>query len=164
MEIPKIKVVLLNAEAKLPSKKDENSGYDIYTTQQEDVVLLHGEKHNFDTGIKTEVPNDWGLILKEKGGMGNNNIGLRAGVVDAGYRGQVVVIMTNEDPKPVVFTRNPENYEALQATGKATIINLNKAITQMMLVFTPHGEIVQCEEKDLTDSERKEGKFGSTGA
>ena len=134
MEKPVLKVLLLSKDAILPSKKPGDSGYDIYTTQQDDVVLLQGEKFNFATGLKTEVPNEWGIILREKGGMGNKNIGLRAGVVDASYRGEMVVIMTNEDPKPVVFTTNPEKYEALKATGKATIVDLAKAITQAMIV------------------------------
>lgn len=164
MEKPVLKVLLLSKDAILPSKKSGDSGYDIYTTQQDDVVLLQGEKFNFATGLKTEVPNEWGIILREKGGMGNKNIGLRAGVVDASYRGEMVVIMTNEDPKPVVFTRNPEKYEALKATGKATIVDLAKAITQAMIVYTPDCEVLQLsDDSDLTSTERGEGKFGSTG-
>ena len=160
MEKPIIKVALVSGEAVLPSKIAENSGYDLYTIQQEDVVLLHGEKFNFDTGVVVEVPNEWGVILKEKGGMGNKNVGLRAGVVDAGFRGQIVVIMTNEDPKPAVFNRNPENYKALEATGKATIIDMNKAITQFMLVYTPDSEVVECDFSDLSSSDRGDKKFG----
>lgn len=164
MEKPVLKVLLLREDAVLPTKRKEDSGYDIYTTQQDDVVLLQGEKYNFATGLKTEVPNDWGIILKEKGGMGNKNVSLRAGVVDAGYRGEIVVIMTNEDPKPVVFTRNPENYEALELTGKATIVNLNKAITQAMIVYTPDCEVIQLKsENEFSDSLRGKGKFGSSG-
>ena len=163
MEKPVLKVFLMNEDAVFPSKRDEDSGYDIYTTQKEDVVLLHGEKFNFPTGLKTEVAKEWGIILREKGGMGNKNIGLRAGVVDSGYRGEMFVIMTNEDPKPVVFTRNPENYSALEKTGKATIVNMNKSITQAMIVYTPDCKVLKLSsESEFSDSERGNGSKGST--
>lgn len=164
MQKPTWKVLLNNPKAIMPSKKEEDSGFDVYTVQEEDVMLLHGEKFNFNSGLIMEIEKEWGIFFWEKGGFGNKNLSLRAGLTDSGYRDELVILVTNTDPKPVIFTRDPKKYADVEKLGKVTIVDLNKALTQIVIMYTPHITPIECKSKDgLSSSERGTGKFGSTG-
>ena len=163
MSKPLWKVVPTHKLSQIPTKRLEDSGYDVYTVQEEDVMLLQGEKFNFNTGLIMEIDQEWGIFFWEKGGFGNKNLSIRAGLTDSGYRGELVVIVTNVDIKPVIFTRNPEKYDSVAKLGKVTVVDLKKALTQIVLMYTPHVKPLVADISDLSSSDRGAGKFGSSG-
>jgi dUTP pyrophosphatase len=65
------------------------------------------------------------------------------GLIDAGYRGEVKVLLVNHDPAPVTLKRG-------------------ERIAQLVIQRVERAEVVEVDE--LPPSERGAGGFGSTGA
>ena len=98
----------------------------------------------FRTGLSCEVPEGHVLLLFSRSGMGVKGLRLSncVGVVDSGYRGEVMVSITND------------------SQAHHTIIRGDR-IAQGMILPIP---MVSLEEvSTLSDSDRGEGGFGSTG-
>jgi dUTP pyrophosphatase len=154
-----MKVKKLKKEAIVPSKDIGNGGYDLYTTDDE-IYLKPGGIHFFSTGISIEIEEGMTFLLRERGSTGTKGISVRAGVVDSNYRGEIFVAINNTSTKDILFTKYPDQF-ATSDYAKAIIYDLNKAIAQGLLVHTPHVEIEVVEE--LSETERGDGKLGSTG-
>jgi dUTP pyrophosphatase len=113
------------------------------------------------TGIASSVTDDWALIAKERGSTGTKGMGLRAGVVDSGYRNEIFIALTNENSMPVVITKTPELHE-----GKDLIVYpYTKAIAQLMLIPVPKAYVkeISYEELQAIPSKRGMGALGSSG-
>jgi dUTP pyrophosphatase len=141
-----LKVKLLMAAAKAPTvaHPGEDLGYDIYAA-----VMLTIEPHAqavVPTGIAIECTSPagerMGALLRDKSSMASRRLVLTGGVIDAGYRGEVRVLMENLSDAPAI----------IRAGDK--IANLIP-----YPVLTGEVEVVQ----DLSESSRKAGGFGSSG-
>ena len=141
-----IRVKRLDPKAKLPTYGSAAAaGADLYACLSEPVTIGPGESGWIGTGIAMEVPAGCaGLIYARSGlackrGLAPAN---KVGVVDSDYRGEVVVVLHNHSAVPQT-------------------VEHGERIAQMVIapVFTP--PYVEVEE--LTDSERGDGGFGSTG-
>ncbi|MBI2268665.1 MAG: dUTP diphosphatase [Candidatus Blackburnbacteria bacterium] len=142
MESPSLKFKLLSPNAKLPQyAHTTNAGFDLYSLETE--TLKPGERHLFIIGIASEIPEDWFVSLRDKSGLatkyGLHNLG---GVIDSGYRGEWGVNMIN--------------------LGKEECtIEVGDKISQGILQQAPQANIQEV--KELSESDRGEGGFGSTG-
>jgi dUTP pyrophosphatase len=155
-----LKVKRLSPDAILPTvgHQGEDLGFDLYAL--EDTVLLHGVATAVRTGISAKFgpiqaePTTnfvgfpvfsrrrvFGLLIKDRSSMAARGIKTSAGVIDAGYTGELKVMMTSA-----------VEYE----------IEAGQKIAQMIPqeVFTGGGV---AEVFELPDSSRGEGGFGSTG-
>jgi dUTP pyrophosphatase len=141
-----LKVKLLMAAAKAPTvaHPGEDLGYDIYAA-----VMLTIEPHAqtvVPTGIAVECTSPagepMGALLRDKSSMASRRLVVTGGVIDAGYRGEVRVLMENLGDAPAI----------IRAGDK--IANLIP-----YPVLTGEVEVV----KDLSESSRKAGGFGSSG-
>ena len=47
---------LLNVMAKMPTKRDEDAGFDIYSDSAEDIILKPSETKFFSTGLRSAFP------------------------------------------------------------------------------------------------------------
>lgn len=168
METPYLKVKRLNDKAILPSKRNEDAGYDLYGIFDEDPKFLFpGEIFLAPLGISTEFPKDYVLYIVERSGSGSKGISTRAGVIDSGYRGEIKTPLNNTSDKLIVFTNKSEeeiieNY-ADKIEGyedKLLIYSQSKGIAQGMLLYCPHVEVEEVHE--LGESVRMSGGFGST--
>ena len=96
-----IRIAKLHPQAIMPGRKHvEDAGLDIYACQS---VLI--SPRSFDivpTGITMEIPVGYVALIKPKG---RNNHLLGAGVVDAGYQGELLVKIFN--PTDDVLQINP---------------------------------------------------------
>lgn len=102
-------------------------------------------------------------FLWERGSVGSKGLSLRCGVIDAGYRGEIFFIFSNVSSKPVIFTKKPELYEKLPIAKKLTVVNLNKAIVQGVIMPSPNVSIEEIEDiNDFNQSERGDGCLGSS--
>jgi dUTP pyrophosphatase len=141
-----LKVKLLTAAARAPTvaHPGEDLGYDIYAS-----VMLTIEPHTqtaVPTGIAIECTSPagepMGALLRDKSSMASRRLVLTGGVIDAGYRGEVRVLMENLGDAPAI----------IRAGDK--VANLIP-----YPVLTGEVEVVE----DLSESSRKARGFGSSG-
>ena len=168
METPYFKVKKLKEGGKIPSKREEDAGYDIYGLFEEDFQILNpGDVTLIPTGISCEIPKNWVLYVAERGSTGSKGIARRCGVVDSGYRGELFIATNNTSNKIVVFGKDDgidlANFLESKNILKEdiTFYPQSKAVAQVMLLQVPHVEVEEVTE--LTDSERGEGALGSSG-
>ena len=94
-----IRIARLRPNAILPTRKHPaDAGLDVYAVESVTVV-----PHSFaivPTGVTVEIPDGYVGLLKPKG---RNNHLLGAGVVDAGYQGEILVKVANLSDQPLVF-------------------------------------------------------------
>lgn len=91
-----VKFAKVKPNAIIPSKRDEDMGFDIYACFDEDYVfILTGRTKLIPTGIASTCNPDYGFALRERGSTGSKGIALRCGVVDSGYHGEWFVCLTN---------------------------------------------------------------------
>jgi len=138
-----LKVKRINADAKLPTRGSEGAaGYDLQSV--ESCVILPSKRAVVATGISIELPiGVYGRIAPRSGLAVKNGIQVGAGVVDADYRGEVKVVLFNHDDT------------------KQYVIKPGDRIAQLVLerCETPSVEEIF----DISDTQRGEGGFGSTG-
>ena len=139
-----LKVKRLTDTAKLPTyAHDGDACFDLYA---DDVNETHGGTvFTCDTGLSVEVPLGYAMMIYSRSGHGfKNNMRLSncVGVLDSGYRGPVMVKLTCD--------------RQIQYVPK-----VGDRIAQAMIIPVP---VVTFEEvTELSDSERGEGGFGSSG-
>jgi dUTP pyrophosphatase len=86
-----LKFARLQPEAYPPTRKHiKDAGVDVYSI--EDVTVWPFNYRNIHTGITIEIPEGFMLLAKPKG---RNNHLLGAGVIDAGYQGEIVIKLVN---------------------------------------------------------------------
>lgn len=149
--------------AVIPTKRSEDAGYDIYACfDEESIVIQPNETRCITTGIASAFPENYVIILKERGSTGTKGIGQRCGVIDSGYRGEYLVPITNHNNKPLIITKADDTSEL---EGDYIVYPYKKAITQAVLLEKPElpTEEVSYDELLQIKSERGSGKLGSSG-
>jgi len=137
----RLKVKRLAPDAKLPVYQHRgDAGLDLYSAA--DDVLPPGELKAVATGIKLAIPEGHVGLVWDKSGISLQGVHRLAGVVDAGYRGEVKVVLVNLGKEP--FT-------------------IAKGMKIAQLLIQPVVAVEVSEEDDLDDTARGEGGFGSTG-
>ena len=140
-----LRVRRLVASAKLPTRATSgDAGLDLYAS--EPARLKPGERASVGTGIAIEIPEGHaGLVLPRSGWAARHGISLvnAPGLIDAGYRGEVRVLLLNTDREEI--------FE----------ISEGDRIAQLLVV--PFASLEPVEAETLGESERGEGGFGSTG-
>ena len=144
--MPVIAVKKLNERAILPTYGSEYSaGADLYALTDEEIVFQPGETKLVHTGLAMEIPEGYAGLIYARSGLASKR-GLapanKVGVVDADYRGEVMVALHNHS-----------NVEQKIAP--------KERIAQ--LVVAPFLKAVFEESETLSDTVRGSGGFGSTG-
>lgn len=158
-----IKFAKVRPTAKIPSKTIENAGYDIYADFDDDFMVIH--PHNtlmIPTGLASACDNDYCFILKERGSTGTKGIAQRCGVVDAGYRGEWFVPITNTTNNTIVICKA----DAISRIPTDWVVYpYEKAICQALVVPVPNLEVkeITYDELKAIKSERGNGALGSSG-
>lgn len=137
-----LKVKKLHPEAKLPSYAHaSDAGMDLYTI--EPVTIAPGERVQLKTGIAMAIPEGYVGLIWDKSGLSHKS-GLKTlgGVIDAGYRGEVMVGCINTSTSSYTF-----------AVGDKVAQMLIQKIEQPVITEVP----------DLDTTQRGSGAFGSTG-
>src|SRR5688572_22764905 len=138
-------VRLLAATAKFPTRATPgDAGLDLYASEA--TRLEPGARASVGTGIAVEIPvGHAGLVLPRSGWAAKHGISLvnAPGLIDAGYRGEVRVLLLNTD--------RDEAFEIAEGDR----------IAQLLVV--PFASLEPVEAESLAESERGEGGFGSSG-
>jgi dUTP pyrophosphatase len=136
-----LKIKRIHPAAKLPGYGHPgDAGLDLYSAV--DHVLAPGSVFAVPTGIKMAIPPGYVGLVWDKSGISLKGVHRLAGVVDAGYRGEVQVVMVNLGGEP--FAIKP-----------------GMKIAQMLIQPIVAVSVVETEALDETS--RGEGGFGSTG-
>lgn len=142
-----MKVKRVHKDAILPTYGTEGSGaLDFYAA--EDVTVWEERTYRIGLGVALEVPVGYVLQLVPRSSMGVDTplrMPNSMGVIDSDYRGEVAAIYVNDETKGMI------PYQ----------INKGDRIAQGYLVATPKINLVEVEE--LSDTDRGEKGFGSTG-
>ena len=137
-----LKIKKLHPDAKIPHyAHHDDAGFDLFSLENCNVKV--GERVAVPTGIAMEIPEGFvGLIWDKSGLAVKHGINTIAGVVDSSYRGEVVVALVNNGESDYTFLKGHK-------------------VAQMII---QKKETVQFEEvKELSDTLRGAGGFGSTG-
>ena len=96
-----ISVKLLENNAKMPTRANANdAGWDLYSTI--DTIIPSKQRKTVKTGIALEMPEHMaGLIWPRSGLSVKKGIDVLAGVVDSGYRGEIMVCLYNTSDENV---------------------------------------------------------------
>jgi len=137
-----IKIKLLKKDTKMPTYAHPGDvGMDLYS--MEDYTINIGERKVFLLGFAIEFPNGYAAIIKDKGGppckYGLHTMG---GVFDAGFRGEYNVLLIN-------------------LGQEKAIIKKGQKIAQLVIYPVEIPTLVEADK--LSNSQRGEGKLGSTG-
>ncbi|MDO8435204.1 MAG: dUTP diphosphatase [bacterium] len=136
-----VNIKRLKENATLPTYSHPgDAGMDLYSAQ--DVTLQPGETAKVGTGIATAIPSGFVGLVWDRSSMGSKGIKRMGGVIDAGYRGEILVALLNTTTAP---------YE----------IKTGDKIAQMLIQSVESATLVEV--SDLDDTSRGEGGFGSTG-
>lgn len=159
---------LLNIMAKMPSKRDEDAGFDIYSDSAEDIVLKPNETKFFSTGLRSAFPSNFWVEIKERGSTGAVGLSVRSGVIDSGYRGEWKIMLTNVNKYPVVFSHSVDKVTYIKGKIfknkiKKVIYPLSKAIAQAVVIPLPHIECCPWDSSRVAASERGQTGWGASG-
>ncbi|MBP6060923.1 MAG: dUTP diphosphatase, partial [Candidatus Pacebacteria bacterium] len=100
-----LKVKKLNSEAKLPTHGHPgDAGMDFFTI--DDVVFPPGQRTRVHTGLSVEIPEGFVGLMWDKSSV-SFNMGLKvlSGVIDAGYRGELIMCLLNTSDKEVFIPK-----------------------------------------------------------
>lgn len=141
-----LRVKLLSPQAKVPTiaHPGEDLGYDLFAA--ESVIIAPRGHAVVPTGISIEVTasdgTPMGALVRDKSSMAARRVITTAGVIDAGYRGEVKIVMENLSDTPA---------EIHAGDKLANLIPYP--------VLTTSVEVVE----ELAESTRGAGGFGSSG-
>lgn len=141
-----LRIRRLDERALLPTRAHAgDAGLDLHALEGH--LLTPGDRAAIRTGIAVEIaPGQAGLVLPRSGLASRHGIALvnAPGLIDAGYRGEVQVLLLNTD-RVAQFTIAPGD-----------------RIAQLVLVRVEAPEVIEAQE--LSVSERGIGGFGSSGS
>lgn len=142
-----LRVKRLESGARLPevAHPGEDLGYDLFAL--EGATLAPRATIKVRTGISVEARHPQtgvplGLLVRDRSSMASRGIATTAGVIDAGYRGEILVLMTN-------------------LTDIAVELKAGEKVAQMIPVPVLTGNVEEVETLEV--SARAEKGFGSSG-
>lgn len=137
-----LRVHKVDSRATLPKySHHDDAGMDLFAL--ETTCIGSGERAVVRTGISVEIPNGCvGLIWDKSGVAVREDLKTLGGVIDAGYRGEILIGLLNASEKEYVF----------EAGHK---------VAQMLIQKIEHCDIIEAE--SLSKTVRGSGGFGSTG-
>ena len=146
MEEVTINVKRLSNNSTLPTRGSvDAAGYDLYTSIDRAITILPHAAIKIPTDLAFELPQGTFAAIFARSGLAANE-GLRpancVGVCDSDYRGNYIVVLHND-------------------TDEERLVTPGERIAQMVLL--PYIPMQFKEVNELTETERGEGGFGSTG-
>lgn len=109
-----LKVKRLSPDAVLPTvaHPGEDIGYDLYSAE-DTTIEAHGAT-GVHTGIAIEFQPVAGAIVKTRSGLAKKRLMCNAGVIDAGYRGEIIVLMENLGDQPYTIRKGDKIAQLLE--------------------------------------------------
>lgn len=168
-----IKFAKVHPNAIIPSKRDEDMGFDIYACFDEDYIVINPhETRLVPTGIASACDSDYGFLVFERGSTGSKGIARRCGVIDSGYRNEWFIGLTNTTEKKMIISKLSEQKTYDDCYGawakiysqQSFVYPYSKAIAQALVVPVPKTKVEELSYDELKSikSERGMGALGSS--
>lgn len=141
----KIEVLRLDPDLPLPAYAHAgDAGADLLTTV--DAIIAPGERALVPTGIAVALPHGYVALVHPRSGLAARHglsIVNTPGTIDAGYRGEIRVLLINHDPREPIELRRGDRIAQLvvQRFERAAFLEVDR----------------------LPDTTRGSGGYGSTG-
>lgn len=122
-----------------------SAGLDLYAAVEGDVILNPREWRPIPTGIAIALPAGYEAQIRPRSGLAAKygvSVLNSPGTIDADYRGEILGILINHGRDPFIITRG---------------------MRFAQMVIAPVTSISWNEQKTLTETDRGDGGFGSTG-
>lgn len=161
-----VKFARVRPTAVIPTKRDEDAGFDIYADFEDDFIIIDPHTTTLiPTGIASACDADYCFILKERGSTGSKGIAQRCGVIDSGYRNEWFVPITNTTNKKITIVKKDTDYIFMKNTSGYTIYPYEKAIAQALIIPVPKVKVEELTYNELKEiaSDRGMGALGSSG-
>jgi dUTP pyrophosphatase len=94
------------------------------------------------TGIAVQLPKGYGAIIKDRSSLASDGLHIVAGVIDNGYRGEIIIKMANLTDRPI-------------------LIEEGSKIAQLILIPIVNCYLIETDKLSIT--ERNDKGFGSSG-
>ncbi|MGW9128073.1 dUTP diphosphatase [Paenibacillus chitinolyticus] len=163
-----VKLKKVHSDAVLPKyAKELDSGFDLVAI--EDTIIHPGASAMIRTGIAVALPLGLELQVRPRSGVSINTklrISNAPGTIDAGYRGEICVLMDNISQYPIPNIVVPVHVDGVNAQGEKVesgvyLIRKGDRIAQGVLANVLQADFEEVDELDKT--ERGTGGFGSSG-
>ena len=138
----KLKIKKIHPDAKIPYYAHQgDAGFDLFVP--ETVTIQSQERKSIPLGLAVEIPEGYAGLLLDKSGLSHKH-GLKSfgGVIDSGYRGEIHAGIMNLSNEPYTLEKGHK-------------------IIQMLIM--PVQFVIIEEVTELSNSERGNGAFGSSG-
>lgn len=143
-----IKVKKLKDNAIIPKYQSSGAaGFDFHATDT--ISIAPGKTSIIDTGLSFEIPEGYELQIRPRSGLSAKSplrVANSPGTIDSDYRGSVGIIIYNTSNSAV------ESYK----------VNAGDRIAQGVIVPVQRATFVEAD--NLSNTERGDGAFGSTGS
>ena len=165
-----IKFAKVKDGAIIPSKRDEDAGFDIYACFDEDYIVINPHETKLvPTGLASACDPGYCFLLFERGSTGSKGIARRCGVIDSGYRNEWFIGLTNTTNKVMFISKLSvqETYRSYYGDimPESFVYPYSKAIAQAVIfpVLKVNKEEISYEDLKDIPSERGLGALGSSG-
>lgn len=176
-----VKFAKVRPTAIIPTKREEDAGYDIYANFEEDYMLINPhDTVMIPTGIASVCDTNYCFILKERGSTGTKGMAQRCGIIDSGYRSEWFVPITNTTENLIIIHKQNVTLDIIKdiaykytsniankifGADMPTLYPYEKAICQALVIPVPKVDIEECtyEELKAIPSSRGMGALGSSG-
>src|SRR6476620_9887898 len=148
MTAVEVKVIRLPHGADLPLPQYQSAqaaGLDLFAAVTADVIIAPGQRAMVPTGIAIALPPGSEAQVRPRSGLAARNgvtVLNTPGTIDADYRGEIQVILINLGHEPFVMKRGTR-------------------IAQLVIAPVQHASLTEV--RELPDTQRGGGGFGSTG-
>lgn len=159
-----VPIELCHEDAKIPTYAHAgDAGMDIYAV--EDITIKPGETVIVPTGLKTAIPLGYELQVRPRSGLSAKSplrIANSIGTIDANYRGEIGVIITNSNP-PITKIEFDEKGNVIDYIyGEDYTITKGMRFAQLVLKEVPTCSFLQVESVADIGEDRNSG-FGGSG-
>jgi dUTP pyrophosphatase len=140
-------VKLLEPTARMPevAHPGEDLGYDVFALEAAELWARQSVRIRTGIAVEARHPETGigvGLLVRDRSSMAARGVAVTGGVIDAGYRGEIQILLTN-------------------LTDEAIRLNAGDKIAQMIPIPVLTGPVTAVD--TLADSTRSEKGFGSSG-
>jgi dUTP pyrophosphatase len=140
-----VKLLAEGARAPEVAHPGEDLGYDVFALEATELWARQSVRVRTGIAVEARHPETdagLGLLVRDRSSMASRGLAVTGGVIDAGYRGEIQILLTN-------------------LTDEAIRLNAGDKIAQMIPVPVLTGQVTVVE--SLADSNRAEKGFGSSG-
>ena len=137
----KLPIKKLVPEATLPTRAHEDdAGLDLYGLETK--IIQPGDGEMIRTGVAVAIPEGHVGLVADRSSLAKRGLKTAGGVIDAGYRGELGVVVRNMGPESIVLTAGDR-------------------IAQLLII--PIATPAPVEVEELGETSRGVNGFGSTG-